>query len=276
MPAANQGTRPRQNNDLEILPETVRTFLARAQRSRSALLLDYDGTLAPFRVDRLAARPDPALLPALTALSRSARTRLMIVSGRPVAELEQLLPLQPLPEMWGVYGWEHRLAEGRRADFPVPADAQAALADEHVRLQAAGLGSRIERKHAGLALHWRGVNVATRRRLESLVGERWHRLAESHALRLSPFNGGLELIHPARNKGAVVRDVLAELGVEACIAYLGDDSTDEDAFRALDSRGLGVLVAERPQTTSAQVRLHPRVVKTFLEAWRQAVEAGDD
>jgi trehalose-phosphatase len=52
--------------------------------------------------------------------------------------------------------------------------------------------------------------------------------------------------------------------------YLGDDETDEDAFRALEGRGLGVLVADRPRATAADFRLaDPGDVARFLERIEQ-------
>ncbi len=48
--------------------------------------------------------------------------------------------------------------------------------------------------------------------------------------------------------------------------YIGDDTTDEDAFRALDRNGLSILVAERPRPSSAAYRLNnPEEVGWFLD-----------
>ncbi len=48
--------------------------------------------------------------------------------------------------------------------------------------------------------------------------------------------------------------------------YLGDDTSDEDAFRAVAGRGLGVLVAEEPRPSAAAFRLRDTVqVRAMLE-----------
>ncbi len=48
--------------------------------------------------------------------------------------------------------------------------------------------------------------------------------------------------------------------------YIGDDRTDEDAFRALEKRGVAILVSEHPQVTAANYWLrNPDEVERFLQ-----------
>ena len=70
-----------------------------------ALLLDYDGTLAPFRVERDQARVDPSLRDALAGICRTGRTRVAVISGRALRDLIPLLQVEPLPESWVCHGW---------------------------------------------------------------------------------------------------------------------------------------------------------------------------
>jgi trehalose-phosphatase len=262
------------------LPMPVEALLTRVAGGRSLLVLDYDGTLAPFHADRMAATPDPALLPALARLATAPRVRLVVLSGRPLAELEQLLALDPLPELWGVHGWEHRLPDGRRDDPPLPASLAAALDAEQRDLSALG-PARLERKVATLALHWRGVEAARARALEERVAPRWRALASTEpALELRGFDGGLELRAAGRDKGRAMRELLVDepAGTPSC--YVGDDDTDEDAFRALASleepaTALGVLVAAEARPTAAGARISPAAVRLLLERWADAADAAD-
>ncbi len=73
---------------------------------RSLLMLDYDGTLAPFHIDRFAACPYPGVEERLATLSGLARVRLVLVSGRPARELRDLLPPSTKAEIWGSHGRE--------------------------------------------------------------------------------------------------------------------------------------------------------------------------
>lgn len=246
--------------------------LQRVERGPSVLALDYDGTVAPFRTDRSTAVPAPELVLALTALARSPATRLVIVSGRPIAEIERLIGVDPLPELFGVHGWEHRLPGGERRDTAVAPAAAAAFAAEYERLAGDGIAERVERKSASLALHWRGLGTAQASQLQRAVEAPWRRLAEQHAMELRPFNAGLELLLRGRSKGDVVRELLGGETAQPALAYLGDDGTDEDAFRALPDGGLGVLVASERRPTSARVTIGMGEVGAFLDAWLHAAE----
>ena len=98
-------------------------------------------------------------------------------------------------------------------------------------------------------------------------------------LALLEFEAGLEL-RAGRNKGGAVEAILAEAGAGAgdrtdCpVAYLGDDLSDESAFRAVrrvGRRGLSVLVRREWRETAAEVWLRPPdELKGFLMKWAEA------
>jgi trehalose-phosphatase len=91
---------------------------------------------------------------------------------------------------------------------------------------------------------------------------------------LAEFEEGVEIRLRAANKGTAVHDLLSELDPEVPVAYLGDDITDEDAFRSLNDRGLTVLVNAKPRFTAAQIVLKPPVeLVSFLNAWIKAAGA---
>ena len=67
-----------------------------------------------------------------------------------------------------------------------------------------------------------------------------------------------------------MRTVIAEEPEGAAAAYLGDDNTDEDAFEAIEGRGLGILVAAQVQPSLASVRLKaPEGMIDFLRRWAE-------
>jgi trehalose-phosphatase len=95
-------------------------------------------------------------------------------------------------------------------------------------------------------------------------------LTRSSRLRIAEFDGGLELRVRSCNKGHVAMEIVREMG-DAPIAYLGDDRTDEDAFRALEGRALTVLVCPELRPTSAELWLRPpEEPLRFLNDWLTA------
>ncbi len=259
------------------LPPPPNEFFLELERVPArVLMLDYDGTLAPFRVERSEARPYPGVRCALADILRSGRTRLVIVSGRAMDDLAILLGIEPLPEVWASHGWERRTAEGtyRLSQLPEAAKTGLALAADEAR--DAGLGPRTETKPAGLALHWRGMAPREVDSLKAWGEAHWGPLSERHGLELHDFDGGLELRPPGVDKGTAVRAVVAESRAGALTAYLGDDLTDEDAFKALPAGGLGVLVRGEPRPTAASAWIrHPEELVAFLARWG-AVAGGSE
>ena len=78
-----------------------------------------------------------------------------------------------------------------------------------------------------------------------------------------------------RTKADAVGAVLVEMDVDAPVAYLGDDDTDEDAFHALQDRGLRVLVRPHWRATDADLWLRPPVqLMAFLDDWLAACSPG--
>jgi phosphoglycolate phosphatase-like HAD superfamily hydrolase len=79
-------------------------FRALADAPASLLLLDYDGTLAPFRVDRFQARPWAGVRELLKRIQEQGRTRMIVITGRPAAEIAPMLNLDTPLEVWGLHG----------------------------------------------------------------------------------------------------------------------------------------------------------------------------
>jgi len=234
----------------------------------SVLLLDYDGTLAPFRVERDRAYPYPEVVPIIEQLVDLGKTRVVIISGRPVAEVKDLLhPLSGI-EMWGAHGLERVMPDGSYHRSSIPRDAADLLAQAHKWVMNAKLTPLAEIKPGGIAIHWRGMSKAEAESIEARVTEGWMAIARSPELKLLKFESGVELRVSRPDKGDAVAAVLSESDPAAPIAYLGDDLTDEDSFHALNGRGLTILVRPEYRSTAAQVWLRPpRELIEFLQQW---------
>jgi trehalose 6-phosphate phosphatase len=243
------------------------------ERLRSAparvLLLDYDGTLAPFVVDRTLALPYPEVPPLIVRIMAQG-TRVVLISGRPVRELLLLSGISPQPEVWGSHGLERLMADGRYEVSSVPAH-QDYLVAAATLLRDAGLERQMEIKPGGVAVHWRGLDPGKAEKVAKEVTQLWRPLLDRAPLRLLEFDNGLEIRVAGPGKGDAVRTILKEAVSGAAVAYLGDDQTDEDAFHALKGKGLTVLVRSQSRPTAADVWLQPpRELLQFLQEWLRA------
>jgi trehalose-phosphatase len=130
-------------------------------------------------------------------------------------------------------------------------------------------GARLEHKLASVALHWRGLPDDVAAALSAQASGIWERDAAQNKLEILAFDGGLELRAIGCNKQYAVKAVLSETAQGSAIAYLGDDLTDEDAFRAVKTHGLGVLVRAEFRETAADVWLRPPdELVSFMQHWR--------
>jgi trehalose 6-phosphate phosphatase len=253
---------------------------------KSALLLDFDGTLAPFRVDPAAVRPWAHIPKLLTEIQHSGRTRIAIVTGRPAEAVASQLGMHPHPEIWGLHGAERLSPDGKLEREQLRPENSATLNEARLAAHAAAdrfrPPLRVEEKWNAVVVHWRGRSAHAAHTAEELTLKLFSPLATPSAgaggLKLLQFDGGIE-VRTGRNKGDAVRLMLNELDHDVATAYLGDDTTDEDAFQALlesslnANRRLGVLVRREWRSTAAQAWLRPPdQLRSFLASWARAVE----
>jgi trehalose 6-phosphate phosphatase len=237
--------------------------------SERILMLDYDGTLAPFHPRPHMAYPYPEVTRALDLLMRNGHTRVVIISGRRAEEIMPLLRLARQPEIWGAHGWERLSPEGELSVREI-APLQTELLDRafEAAQNALEFGARLERKTASIALHWRGLALIKRLKTQAWITSVWQPLAEEDGLELQSFSGGLEILVRGHRKGFAVRQVLKQAQADSAIAYLGDDITDEEAFMEVRERGLAVLVRERLRDTHADLWIRPpHELKSFISHW---------
>jgi trehalose 6-phosphate phosphatase len=250
----------------------ISLFFDQLQQARDRLLmLDYDGTIAPFTTDRKRAVPYPSIPELLDSINCTCRTRLVLVTGRPARDIQPLLGIGLRPEIWGTHGLERLYPDGRFELAFVSPETSRTIAEAEIILEEGGLGELCELKTGAIAVHWRGLQ---HRHLEDVRTQCYRLLAPltCHSnLLLTEFDGGVELKARSANKGDAVRTLLAETSTDAVAAYLGDDMTDEDAFRAIAGRGLSVLVRNSYRTTAAELWLKPPGdVVQFLTEWVHA------
>jgi trehalose 6-phosphate phosphatase len=271
----------------EAADKLDRFFRAFAGAAGASLLLDYDGTLAPFRVDRFQALPWAGVRDLLNQIQNQGCTRIVIVTGRPAAEILPLLGVEPAPEVWGLHGAERLRPDGRRELEQLSPEIRTRLDDiaDKLRLDASAAlhGGLIEEKPNAIVMHWRGATPTRARMIEKQTRVLFEPLAQTDGLSLLEFEAGLEL-RAGRDKGAAVAAILEEASLSNPhrdpspavhpAAFLGDDLTDEAAFRAIRNyvghggHRLGILVRNQPRPTAADIWLQPPgELRDFLKRW---------
>jgi len=241
------------------LPSALDDFAAIRDRCAGrelVLFLDYDGTLTP-----IVSRPrDATLSPEMRrVLARlAALAPVAVVSGRDRADVAERVGLGELYYA-GSHGFDLSGPGGLREEHPggVAAVPEFDRAEEELRRRLAEVpGAEVERKRFSLAVHYRNTPEARVGEVVSAVDSVHRRL---DGLRRGRGKKVLEL-QPAVDwhKGRAILRLLDRLGLDrpdVLPLYLGDDRTDEDAFRALQGRGVGVHVGPLDRDTAADYRL---------------------
>jgi trehalose 6-phosphate phosphatase len=252
-------------------------FATFAHAKRTLLLLDYDGTLAPFRLDRFKARPWSGVRELLNRIQNPGRpaiaTKIILVTGRPTAEVESLISLNRPVEIWGLHGAERVCEDGNRELDEATEDARERLDELRVQLRRDSFGGLLEEKPNAVVMHWRGESSRKARQIAEMTRALFEPLVHLDGLALLEFEAGLEL-RAGRDKGGATKAILANEGKSARqspIAYLGDDLTDEAAFAVVNATTrphLTALVRRIKRETAAAVWLRPPgELRGFLERW---------
>ena len=275
-------THPSDKIDTEVNSRAkpqLESFLRLVARApRSLLMLDFDGTLAPFRKDRKKAVPYPGVVSTLQNILGIGKTRVVIISGRDVTETVPLLSIKPHPEVWGLHGLQRLKADGSIELWELDDSTVEGLAAAEDWLRSQHLLHAVELKSGSIAVHWRGLAESAAQAMRGRVMLGWTGIAKRFGLGLMDFDGGVEIRSPKANKGTAVRTILSEMDPEVPSAYLGDDNTDEDAFQAINGRGLSILARPEWRPTAAQIWLRPpeellELLAGWLRACRERAES---
>jgi trehalose 6-phosphate phosphatase len=242
-----------------MLAEVQAEVTGRPAGTAFVLLLDFDGTLAEFNPDPAAPELTPERWDLLSRISREPGVTLGIVSGRRLDDLRARTRLPDHVYHAGLHGLEIEI-DGNRTTHPDLSSAEArveGLAACLRRLLVEFPDAFIEDKGASVAVHTRRLPQEQHERVfarADVLAVPW--IAEGHVRRLEG-NAVVEYLpNISGHKGEATNWITASVELKysrrAWVAYIGDDITDEDAFRAIEC-GIGVLVGLRP--TSATYKL---------------------
>jgi trehalose 6-phosphate phosphatase len=232
-----------------------------------ALYLDLDGTLCPLAPHPDQVRVGEGLRQLLARLGDGLDGALCILSGRPVRQLEALLPGLEGVTLVGCHG-----AEGLGAGCDAGTTRAIAAARRALARSAARFGGVwIEDKPSGFALHYRDNPDAA----APLRGMVTRELARSPALRGIEGACVMEVLPAGHSKGVALRTLARLPGRDGRRPVaVGDDVTDEDAFLAAgELQGFGVCVGTRRPTAARYGLPCVALTQTWLQMLADALEA---
>jgi len=238
--------------------------IAPTRGRRLAVFLDYDGTLTP-----IVSHPAHAVLSDSTrqaVQTLAARMPVAILSGRDLDDIRRRVDIDGI-----VYAGSHGfdIAGPRGVWKQVAAEFLPILdaAEKELGEKLADItGVLLDRKRFSVATHYRQANESGVIKVTRAVNEA---IARHRELRMITGKKVYELQPDIDwNKGRAVAWLLETLGLEqpeVLALYIGDDRTDEDAFRVLQQRGVGIIVTEELRPTAARYALKgPAEVERFL------------
>ena len=257
---------------LESMGEIERS----AQGKRICVFLDYDGTLTP-----IVENPQDAILSNQmrdTVRELSELCTVAVISGRDRPDVQNLVGIDSIIYA-GSHGFDIASPEGDLSEYQKGEDFLPVLdlaeANLNKRLQGIA-GAVVERKKYSIAVHYRKVSGHHVHRVEEVVDQvrsEYPELRKSSGKKIFELQPNIDW-----HKGKAVLWLLKILEVDPAHAlplYIGDDTTDEDAFRALRENGVGIIVTEASQGTAARYRLrNPGEVREFLTGLASILKGG--
>ncbi len=209
---------------------------------RAALLLDFDGTLVDIAATPGAVLIEPGLVDVLTALRRKLGDALAIVTGRPLGQLDALLPHVPYA-VAGEHGGALRRHPGGRIEHPDRPPLPTGWLAEAAGLVEAHPGALVEPKSHGLVLHYRAIPEAGPVLYEAAVA-----LVSRYpgSFVVSPAKMAWEIRPAGVDKGTAVEALMAEPPFTGRVpVFVGDDVTDLDGIAAaIRLGGVGLMVPD--------------------------------
>ena len=209
---------------------------------RAALLLDLDGTLVDIAPTPDAVVIAPGLAETLARLRDRLDGALAVITGRPVHQVDALLP-GIIPTVSGEHGGALRAAPGATVTRPPLPDLPAGWLDAAEAIAVEHPGSLLERKARGFAMHFRQAPEAgpsLKEKLAVLIAP------QADAFQLLAAHMAWEIRPRGADKGSAVLAVMAlPAFVGRVPVFIGDDVTDEDGMRpARAMGGAGLFVPE--------------------------------
>lgn len=247
------------------------------------LFLDYDGTLSPIVKDPWKAAISRRTTRLLGKISKDRRFRIIIISGRTMKDISRRAVLKNIVYV-GNHGFE---IKGPKIQFksPVPFRYGKALEEIKAKLEKSLVGIRgviVENKGHSLTVHYRMASKKDAPRIRAAFHRELERYRSRNIAKIKEGKMILEVVQPVPwDKGRAVLWLLKrglfgdkDRPGKTIPLYVGDDTTDEDAFEALKNRGVTVHVGGPDRTKARFYVKNTRQVAKILSLLPDCVNRG--
>ncbi|MFO8109386.1 MAG: trehalose-phosphatase [Thermoplasmata archaeon] len=233
---------------------------------------DYDGTLVSFTDDPAETRTPIEVLRSLRELGRLETVNLAVISGRTIEDLKRMIPLDDIV-LAGLHGMVVDYGNGEvclRDDV----EELALIIDEltgEIRTKYFGVeGLIVEDKKFVVALHYRMFQGDERKLKEDLFDT----IVKGSNKRLEVLEGDkiFEIRPKGWSKGVAVDQLRERYGRDKPVLYLGDDTTDEDAFRVLKGEDRAYPVKVVKEGGTARLETHAEYMVLGVDEVRKLLE----
>lgn len=254
-------------------PEITSVFFDQIHKNGNSLLItNFEGPLAhtdPENEGSIIPTPIKERLEKLIFLG----CKIILISDQPAKETESMLGIAYPVEIWGSSGMERLSPGGSISCSEMDLNHIEGL---HLAKQKATKlieHGRIRTKQASIAVSWEDLSDSEVYRLDQELSSEWEYLDIRFNLKKVCFNNGIGLVARGFDKGTLVKRII-DCNSFCSSCYLGNDLSDEDAFKALWGRGLPVFMNPEYRETAAQIWLsHPGELNDFLDGWTWALQS---
>jgi len=259
--------------------ENYQEIINQIKGRKPVLFLDYDGTLTP-----IVSRPEDAVLSEemKNVLKETAdRIKVGVISGRDMDDLKGLVGLNNI-----IYAGSHgfRISgpgglykEHEKSEEILPKLGELGR-ELHKYFKKIDEGIQVERKRYAIAVHYRNAKDDN---IPFIIQKIDRIISKNPGFKKGEGKKIVE-VKPDINwhKGKALLWILEKLCMtdinEFVPVYIGDDITDEDAFRTIEDFGIGILVGSHGQPTAAKYKLEDvDQVKTILEVLAKKYPKGN-
>lgn len=230
-----------------------------ANSRRRLLLLDYDGSLVPFVNDHRKAKPPKTLLSLLKRLGKQQSTDIVLISGRSAKNLDEWFGSLPV-HLVAEHGASLKRKDGTWQKY--------AKSDTSWKRQLLTLlqeyadevpGAKVEEKSHSIVWHYRNISAYNAQKYLVIIRRDLRPFLKLYGLETLRGNKVLEIKDPKFTKGTAAQEWLNE--EYDFILGIGDDTTDEDLFKALPEPAYSVKVGHGITAARLRVANHQDVVR---------------